>query len=851
MKNINLFLLLLFLLPIFMETAHAEEKTRVACVGNSITFGAGIKDKLKNSYPAVLGQLLGDKWDVRNFGVSARTLLKKGNYPYWNEQAFTDAKAFDPHIVLIKLGTNDTKPYNWKYRKEFKKDLIDLIESFENLPTRPKIYLCTPIFVSKTNGEITEEVLEKGVIPIIRKVAKEKNLDLIDLHDITAGRHELYCDGIHPNETGARFLAGHIYTVLTGKEPTTTIAPFPGRKSDWNGFDRYDFAFSGRQATVVVPHRARPDRAWIWRPAFFGHEPQVDLALLENGFHVAYFDVTHCYGSPTAVKQGFDFYNYLLETGSLSPTVTLEGLSRGGLYALNWASTYPDKVACIYVDAPVCNLQSWPGPKSELWQDFLNEWKLTTADGERFNENPIDRLAPLAKANIPVLSVCGEADDVVPYTENTRIAHRRYEVLGGNMRVILKPGVNHHPHSLKQPEPIVDFILQNQPAYRTKMHIHFRSDMMNARLKFARDKQATVAFLGGSITEMEGWRNRICESLKQRFPETRFTFIDAGIASTGSTPGAFRLHNDILSKGKVDLLFMEAAVNDDTNGFSPEEQIKGEEGIIRHALRNNPDMDIVMLHFIYDPFIRPLQEGQTPEVILNHEKVARHYGINSIDLAQEVAERMAAGEFDWQTFGGTHPAPFGHKIYAAAIDRLFDQAWNIPYTFADTVRPHTLPDKLDRNAYEKGHFVDLKTAQIDKDWTLSENWTPKTTASTRKGFVHVPMLHSSTPGAELKLTFTGSAVGIFCVAGPDAGIVEYKVDNGSYRQLDTYTEWSKYLYIPWVYMFEKNLSNGPHTLYLKISADKNNASTGTGCYIRNFVVNGPNDEIIQTGSPKR
>lgn len=837
MKNYKI-LILFLLFAVGLSSAQAQEATRVACIGNSITYGAGINNRLKDSYPAVLGQLLGDNWEVRNFGLNGRTLLRKGDYPYWNDQTFADAKAFNPNIVLIKLGTNDSKPHNWKYHKEFRKDLTDLITEFENLPSKPKIYLCTPLYVPAKNSTINEKTVAQEVIPIIRKVAKEKALDIIDLHALTFEKPELFCDGIHPNEAGARQMAGHLYTTLTGQQPDTAVAPFPGRKSAWNGYDRYDFSLNGREAIVVVPPKPRTDRAWIWRPAFFGHEPQADLALLKRGFHVAYYDVTHSYGSPNAVRQGLDFYNYLVGFGGLSATVTLEGLSRGGLYALNWAIAYPDKVACIYVDAPVCNVKSWPGEKSELWNDFRKEWNLSESQAARFKENPIDNLAPLAKANVRILSVCGDADDVVPYAENSLVVHRRYEVLGGNMRVILKPGVNHHPHSLTDPEPIVDFIVRHQPEYEKKMHIHYRSDMANSRLKFARDKKATVAFLGGSITEMNGWRTLICESLKERFPETEFTFIAAGIGSTGSTPGAFRMANDVLSKGKVDLLFTEAAVNDDTNHFNAEEQIKGEEGIVRQALLNNPDMDIVMLHFIYDPFITPLQAGQMPEVMVNHEKVAERYRINSINLAQEVAQRMADREFDWETFGGTHPAPFGHKIYAAAINRLFDTAWNRPYTFADTIGHGPLPETVDKNAYYNGHFVDLKAAQVKKGWTLAKEWTPAVPGSTRPGFVNTPMLLATTPGSELTLPFQGTAVGIFCVAGPDAGILEYKIDNGPYKRLDLYTEWSNYLYIPWLYLFEKNLADGPHTLHLKISADKNPDSKGSACYIRNFVVNG-------------
>ena len=144
---------------------------------------------------------------------------------------------------------------------------------------------------------------------------------------------------------------------------------------------------------------------------------------------------------------------------------------------------------------------------------------------------------------------------------------------------------------------------------------------------------------------MKGWKNMIEQQLRQRFPYTSFDFVEAGIGSTGSTPGAFRLQQDVLSKGKVDLLFVEATVNDHTNHFTPSEQVRGMEGIVRHALLSNPEMDIIMLHFIYDPFIPMVAKKQQPDVILNHERVANYYLIPSINLVQEIGERMQEGEF--------------------------------------------------------------------------------------------------------------------------------------------------------------------------------------------------------------
>ena len=244
-----------------------------------------------------------------------------------------------------------------------------------------------------------------------------------------------------------------------------------------------------------------------------------------------------------------DLYN-------LSEKVTLEGFSRGGLFVFNWAAQNTEKVACIYVDAPVCDVFSWPGRKNAaLWNDLLKEWNLTDAGMEHFKGNPIDNLAPIAAAGIPIISVCGDSDQTVPYKENMDVVRSRYLAAGGPVEVILKKECDHHPHSLDNPEPVVDFILRQQPEYEKYIHYNVRGSLQNSFRKFEKERRARVAFLGGSITEMDGWRNMIERQLQQRFPYTQFEWVEAGIGSTGTTPGSFRLQHDILSKGKVDLLF--------------------------------------------------------------------------------------------------------------------------------------------------------------------------------------------------------------------------------------------------------------------------------------------------------
>lgn len=199
------------LLLIFSSTA--AEKVRVACIGDSITAGAGIKDR-KMHYPAQLQKMLGDKYEVKNFGVSGRTLLKKGDHPIWKEKKYKNAVAFNPNIVVIKLGTNDTKPQNWKHKSEFKNDLIAMVKQFQALGAKPTVYLCKPVPAYKTKWGINDKDITEGVIPIVQEVAKEMNLTVIDLYTALSGKEKLFPDKIHPNGEGATIMAATILKAI-------------------------------------------------------------------------------------------------------------------------------------------------------------------------------------------------------------------------------------------------------------------------------------------------------------------------------------------------------------------------------------------------------------------------------------------------------------------------------------------------------------------------------------------------------------------------------------------------------------------------------------------------------------
>lgn len=199
-------------------TACQKEPVRVACVGDSITYGHGIKDRLHDAYPGVLSTMLGEKYDVRNFGVSGTTTMMGTDMPYMNEQAYKDALAFNPDIVTIKLGTNDSKPYNWDGNDHFKKDLKTLIESFRALPSKPQIWLCLPVPAYGHAWSINDSVIYNGVIPFIKEVAQEENLPLIDLNTPFQGKRQYFPDTIHPNEEGEKMIAEIIFDNVFNKK---------------------------------------------------------------------------------------------------------------------------------------------------------------------------------------------------------------------------------------------------------------------------------------------------------------------------------------------------------------------------------------------------------------------------------------------------------------------------------------------------------------------------------------------------------------------------------------------------------------------------------------------------------
>ena len=349
-------------------------------------------------------------------------------------------------------------------------------------------------------------------------------------------------------------------------------------------------------------------------------------------------------------------------------------------------------------------------------------------------------------------------------------------------------------------------------------YFNLRNGLANSLNTFETKQHGSIAFLGGSITFNPGWRDELMRYFKMRFPETQFDFIAAGIPSVGSNGHAFRLQRDILMNGPVDLLFVEAAVNDGTNiPEHPEIMRRSMEGVVRHMRSVNPMTDIVQMHFAMEPHLKEYAVGKTPAPIAEHEKVADHYGCTTLDLSKEVADRIKAGEFTWKSGfnSDVHPPPYGQRVYANSMTRMLDAA----FAAKATPKRHVIPKALvDTRSYVNGRFGKLEDAVLGKGFSLDPKWKPDR-GGTREGFVNVPALVASEPGSEFSYTFEGTAIGLFLAAGYDSCILQFSIDGDEAQNIDTITRWSKGLHLPWPLILADGLKPCRHTITIQTTGE--------------------------------
>lgn len=450
----------------FLLIFPVEAKKKVVCVGASITAGARTTDPAKYSFPAQLGTLLGDDYEVLNFGVGATTMLRKGNHSYWNTGAYQEALKSHPDIVLIDLGGNDAKAVNRPFYDEMEQDAREMIRSFKSLSPEPRVILLLPtVFFEKDTMQIWDPVSVNQVAPRLMKAAYEEKVEVLDMHPLLIDRPDLIPDGIHPENEGSGILAKRLYEQLT--QPfDKNFDIFGSLKisfdiTEFRGYECAGFKIDNRECKVVKPKMAASGKPWIWRTRFWAHEPQTDIALLERGFHLVYCDVAELMGNEEALSIWSDFYNLLIEAG-LSKKSAMEGMSRGAMYVFCWAAAHPDKVNAVYIDNALLDCHYLADrDMGEMTKDFMAAYHLKTKEDIRnFKGSPMDKITEIVRGKYPILVLCADQDEAVDPETQTLLFEKKVKAAGGDITVIMKPGFKHHPHSFPNPAPIVDFILK-------------------------------------------------------------------------------------------------------------------------------------------------------------------------------------------------------------------------------------------------------------------------------------------------------------------------------------------------------------------------------------------------------
>ncbi|CAN5833679.1 hypothetical protein BH09VER1_BH09VER1_47860 [soil metagenome] len=356
-----------------------------------------------------------------------------------------------------------------------------------------------------------------------------------------------------------------------------------------------------------------------------------------------------------------------------------------------------------------------------------------------------------------------------------------------------------------------------------------RGGLPNSAAKILREKFGRVAFLGGSITQMEGWSNLIEKHLRARFPGAELDFIKAGVGGTNSTFGAFRFEADVLPRGAVDLLFLEFAANDASDYSLANQRLQAMEGILRQARRTNPAMDILGLYVADERKVQTYRERKEPIVITHHEKIFSYYNIPVVNLAIEITRRLDAGLFTWSEFSkdNCHPLAFGHEQYAGCIREFLDVAWKDAST---SPQPHPLPEPFCTDHLEGARMIGTQTAQ---GWHLVSDWLAESVCN-YSGPVDV--LTATKPGELLTVTFEGSTIAMHAIAGPDAGVLGISVDDGPNFERDLFDHYCERFHRPIFPVLAHGLPIGRHRVTLRVAELRNALSTGHAARILQFGV---------------
>ena len=345
----------------------------------------------------------------------------------------------------------------------------------------------------------------------------------------------------------------------------------------------------------------------------------------------------------------------------------------------------------------------------------------------------------------------------------------------------------------------------------------------------------TVAFLGGSISEMDGYRPLVMKALRERYPAVAFSEIAAGLSSTCSDAGAFRLDEDVLSRGLPDLLVVEFSVNDDQDGhFGRARCIRGLEGVLRRMRLANPACAIVVGLTVNKSQFELLRRGGVPIAYAAHTAVAERYGAALADIGSALVASAAAGGLDWAGYRDCHPSPegcrFAANVFEAAIARVFD-----PHGEAV---PQPLPEPIDVASYFRSAPVpSTAVTAVDGGWRHSVPEWDAVPGNVRKNYRNGAIWWCDRAGAALDISFEGTTLAAFMTAGPDSGDLEVSVDGGSPHRVRLRADYGD-LHYPYVEILADDLPRGRHRVRLRVVSAARKDRVGTAVRLHRIYSNG-------------
>ncbi len=660
--------------------ADAPAPLRVACIGDSITFGSAFPegaDRINGCYPAQLGWMLGDGYEVRNFGVGGRTLLRAADTPYVETKAWRDVQEWAPNIAVVMLGTNDSCDgpgrNNWQHAGGLVEDATAMVGELQEAGTT-RVLLCGPTGMDvdmaglsdARRADLTSRAPHLDEVCVaLRQVASD--LPLVEFHDLgrvlASGRGgSQTTDGVHPTPFGAEAIALRLASVID-QTAAPGIEPFHGRlgklpnelgveRSLHHGFEREDFRLpdSDVGAILVRPHTVARGAPWLWRMRFWGHEPELERRLLERGWHLAYVDIAGLFGGPEAMARMEQLHALLREEIGLHPRPALLGMSRGGLPATYWGARRGSKTSALVLDNPVLDISSWPGGESGKrsdadWEAALAAFGWTEAQARDRGRDPILLAGSAPEGMPPVLMVLGLQDEVVPPAENGLPLLRSVEWAGGTAELWTKPTAGHHPHGLHPPTPLVRAIeraagLGHNPALQARPSVEYRGhpagwgggtwfgqlDKIVATAKAQPDTE--LVFFGDSITQgLTGAGDRVVREGGTRAIDQAFGGIPAlglGLSGDRTEHLLWRIEHGALAHVDPRVVVLQIGANNiNAAGHSASETLAGIRAVVASLREREPQATVV----VCGPFplgVDPAEERRRQATVVHDELTRLH-----------------------------------------------------------------------------------------------------------------------------------------------------------------------------------------------------------------------------------